>query len=131
MKNNLLAVFIIPILTGLFFSSCGNSPKSFRYDVSNFVTYLETPPEYGPGQVLSRTPEFKSLEKKNMQNLVKLISKDGNFLWLKIQFTLPDELKDMQFYIPNINSNYEKALAQNYNMLKKYLRTNKIRILNK
>lgn len=94
MKKNLLAVFIILILTGLFFSSCGNSPKSFRYDVSNFVTYLETPPEYGPGQVLSRTPEFKPLEKKNMQNLVKLISKDGNFLWLKIQFTLPDELKD-------------------------------------
>ena len=94
MKKNLLAVFIILILTGLFFSSCGNSPKSFRYDVSNFVTYLETPPEYGPGQVLSRTPEFKPLEKKNMQNLVKLISKDDNFLWLKIQFTLPDELKD-------------------------------------
>ena len=50
--------------------------------------------------------------------------------WHQIQY-LPDELKDMQFYIPNINSNYEKALAQNYNMLKKYLRTNKIRILNK
>ena len=50
--------------------------------------------------------------------------------WHQIQY-LPDELKDMQFYTPNINSNYEKALAQNYNMLKKYLRTNKIRILNK
>ena len=94
MKKNLLAVFISLILTSIFFSSCGKSPKTFRYDVSNFVSYLETPPEVGPGQVLPRTPEFKHLEKKNMRNLVKLISKDGNFLWLKIQFILPDEFKD-------------------------------------
>ena len=94
MKKNLLVVFISLILASIFFSSCDKSPKNFRYDVSNFVTYLETPAEFGPGQVLPRASEFKPLEKKNMRNLVKLISKDGNYLWLKIQFTLPEEFKD-------------------------------------
>ncbi len=94
MKKNLLTVFICLILTSVFFSSCGNSPKSFRFDVSNYVTYLETPPGYGPGQVLSRMPEFKHLEKKDMRNLVKLLSDDKNYIWLKIQFTIPEEVKN-------------------------------------
>ena len=94
MKKNLLTVFICLILTSVFFSSCGNSPKSFRFDVSNYVSYLETPPGYGPGQVLSRTPEFKHLEKKDRRNLVKLLSDDKNYIWLKIQFTIPEELKN-------------------------------------
>ena len=93
MKKNLLVAFIILIFSSLFFSSCGNSARYTKYDVSNYVTYLEAPPEFGPGQVYPRMEEFKPLEKKNMSNLVKLISKEGNFLWLKIQFTLPDEFK--------------------------------------
>ena len=101
MKKNLLTVFICLILTSVFFSSCGNSPKSFRFDVSNYVSYLETPPEYGPGQVLQRTPEFKHLEKKDRRNLVKLLSKDKNYIWLRIQFTIPEELnnKDLGLFI--------------------------------
>ena len=87
-------MFISLIFTSLFFSSCGNNSKPFKYDVSNFITYLETPPEYVPGQVLPRAADFKHLEKKDMRNLVKLLSKEGNYLWLKIQFTIPDELKN-------------------------------------
>ena len=87
-------MFISLIFTSLFFSSCGKSPRHFKYDVSNFVTYLETPPEYGPGQVLPKSAEFKPLERKNMRHLVKLISKEGNYLWFKIQFTIPEELKN-------------------------------------
>ena len=48
--------------------------------------------------------------------------------WHLIQY-LPDELKDEQFYVPNTNSSYEKALAENYEKLKKYYRTNKIKDL--
>ena len=48
--------------------------------------------------------------------------------WHLIQY-LPDELKDEQFYTPNTNSSYEKALADNYEKLKKYYRTNKIKNL--
>ena len=42
---------------------------------------------------------------------------------------LPDELKDMEFYIPNAASSYEKNLAENYKELKKYYRTNKLKTL--
>ena len=48
--------------------------------------------------------------------------------WHLIQY-LPDALKDEQFYTPNTNSSYEKALAENYEKLKKYYRTNKIKNL--
>ena len=94
MKKKFLVSVIILILTGVLFSSCKNSQKHIKYDVSNFVSYLETPPEYGPGQVLPRLSDFKPLSKKNMKSLVGLLSDEDNYIWLKIQFTLPDELKD-------------------------------------
>ena len=94
MKKNILLTFITLILSSLIFSSCKLANKPFRYDVSNFVSYLETPPEYGPGQVLPKSSEFKPLEKKAMRNLQKLISEEGNYLWLRIQFVLPEELRD-------------------------------------
>lgn len=50
--------------------------------------------------------------------------------WHRIQY-LPDEIKDVEFYKPNTNSAYEKALADNYEKLKQYYRTNKLRELNK
>jgi sigma-B regulation protein RsbU (phosphoserine phosphatase) len=93
MKKNLLVAFIILIFSNLFFSSCGVKPKYFKYDVSNYVSYIETPPDMGPGYVLPRIGEFKHLEKKDMRSLVKLLSKEGNVLWLKIQFIIPEELK--------------------------------------
>lgn len=48
--------------------------------------------------------------------------------WHLIQY-LPDQLKNEQFYKPNTNSSYEKALAENYEKLKKYYRTNKLKNL--
>ena len=50
--------------------------------------------------------------------------------WHLIQY-LPDELKDAQFYSPNTNSSYEKALAENYEKLKKYYRTNNMKKINR
>lgn len=50
--------------------------------------------------------------------------------WHRIQY-LPDEIRDVEFYKPNTNSSYEKALAENYETLKQYYRTNKLRTLNK
>lgn len=93
MKKKFIIPFITLILTSIFFSSCGK-PKFYRYDVSNYVSYIETTPDKGPGYVLPRIGEFKHLDKKNMRSLVKLVSKEGNNLWLKIQFILPEEFKD-------------------------------------
>lgn len=50
--------------------------------------------------------------------------------WHRIQY-LPDEIKDVEFYHPALTSNYEKALASNYQELKKFYRTNRLSTLNK
>jgi len=51
-------------------------------------------------------------------------------LWEYIQY-LPDAIKNEQFYIPWLTSQYEKALAQNYKRILKHGRTNNIKALNK
>ncbi len=101
MKKNFLWAFIILIITSLSFSSCKNKTKYFRYDVSKYITYLETPAEYELGQVLPHSLEFKPLPVKSMMNLNKLIKRDGDFLWLRIQFYIPEELrgKEIGLYI--------------------------------
>ena len=50
--------------------------------------------------------------------------------WHRIQY-LPDDIKDVEFYKPNTNSTYDKALADNYEKLKQYYRTSKLRDLNR
>ena len=93
--------FIILIFTSLLLSSCSHNPKFTRYDVSNFVSYMETPPDYTPGDVLPRQGDFLPLSKKEMRNLNKLTTSDENLIWLKINFSLPEELKnhDIGLYI--------------------------------
>ena len=49
-------------------------------------------------------------------------------LWDKIQY-LPDKLAKEQFYLPDINSSYEKTLAQNLEKLKRHRRTNQLAAL--
>lgn len=93
MKKNYITAFIILIFTSLIFSSCRNFPKYARYDISNYVSYMEAPPGYTLGQIFPRSSEFKPLSKKQMKNLNKLLTKDENYIWLKMQFTIPDELK--------------------------------------
>lgn len=51
-------------------------------------------------------------------------------LWEYIQY-LPDAIKNEQFYIPWMTSNYEKALAENYRRILKHGRTNNLKELNK
>lgn len=50
-------------------------------------------------------------------------------LWEYIQY-LPEPLKGVQFYIPWMTSNYEKALAENYRRILKHGRTSHIKELN-
>lgn len=50
-------------------------------------------------------------------------------LWEYIQY-LPDSIKKEQFYVPWMTSNYEKALAQNYQRILKHGRTSNIKKLN-
>lgn len=50
-------------------------------------------------------------------------------LWEYIQY-LPEAIKNEQFYIPWMSSQYEKALAENYRRILKHGRTNNIKALN-
>lgn len=51
-------------------------------------------------------------------------------LWEYIQY-LPDGIKNEQFYIPWMTSNYEKSLAENYRRILQHGRTNNLKELNK
>ncbi len=51
-------------------------------------------------------------------------------LWNKIQY-LPDKLKNMHFYEPELTSSYEKTLAQNLEKIRKIPRTNNLKALKK
>lgn len=51
-------------------------------------------------------------------------------LWAKIQY-LPDKLKNEKFYMPQMNSSYEKVLAQNLEKLRSVKRTNQLASLKK
>ena len=96
MKKNFFKAFIILIITSLTLSSCSHRKKFVRYDVSNFVSYMEAPPEYNLGEILPRQGEFLPLGKKEMKNLNKLTTNDDNYIWLKIQFFIPEELKNKE-----------------------------------
>lgn len=51
-------------------------------------------------------------------------------LWAKIQY-LPDKLKNEKFYMPQMNSSYEKVLAQNLEKLRSVKRTTQLASLKK
>jgi len=57
---------------------------------------MEAPPEYDLGEILPHQGEFLPLSKKEMKNLNKLTTKDENYIWLKIQFFIPEELKNKE-----------------------------------
>ena len=123
MKRQSVLVYItFFLLTALLFSACSKPPKYARYDVSDFVYYLETEPDVQYGQVMARQAEFQKLEIKQMNKLSKLISKEGNFLWLRINFTVPEELKnkDIGLYIGHLRS--ADLLFLNNSAIRKYFR---------
>ncbi len=96
MKKIYFKAFIILFLFTVLFSSCKKAEKYARYDVSNFVSYLETPPDYNIGDVLPQSGKFKSLSKQAMKNLNKLLTRDNSYIWLRIQFSIPEELKEKE-----------------------------------
>lgn len=51
-------------------------------------------------------------------------------LWAKIQY-LPDKLKNEKFYMPQMNSSYEKVLSQNLEKLRSVKRTSQLASLKK
>lgn len=55
---------------------------------------------------------------------------DRDDLWEKIQY-LPEAIKNIQFYNPSENGNYDRALKQNYERLKKIRRSSNLEEIKK
>ena len=74
-------------------------------------------------------PEYLRLTPVNMKE-EDLYDYNRSDLWDKIQY-LPNKLRNAQFYTPNINSSYEKILAQNLMRIKAHTRTDNLASLKK
>lgn len=73
--------------------------------------------------------DYLKLTPVNVQEMDKY-PYDRPDLWAKIQY-LPEQIKNMSFYEPNLSSSssYEKALNENYQKLKKIKRSSNLREL--
>lgn len=91
-------IFFFSILMIFSFSSC-KKEKPFEYDLSNFVEYLETPPSFTINDVVQKQSEFKKLEKKNFQKINNVLQDKNNFIWLKVSYEIPPELKNKELGI--------------------------------
>lgn len=98
-------VFFIAFISLTAFSSCKKNDH-FRYDLSDSIEYLVTPSYYNIGNIMQHRNEFKKLEKKNFRNMNKLQEKGNSTIWLRINFTIPDNLKSRQIglYISQFNT---------------------------
>ena len=107
MKRRSFLVYIIFIFfLTLSFTSCSKKQKYFRYDVSNFIYYIEADIKEPYGRVITRIGDFKFLEHKQMNKLTSLVTDENSVLWLKINFIIPEELrnKDIGLYIGHLRS---------------------------
>ena len=74
-------------------------------------------------------PDYLRLTPVNMKDEDKY-DYDDKESWCHIQY-LPEPIKNMEFYVPNQTGSYERALAANYENLKKLKRTSNLAILKK
>jgi len=75
------------------------------------------------------TPDYLRLTPVGLEERDKY-PYDRPDIWHQIQY-LPDAIANIDFYQPNENSTYEKALAENYKKLKKYPRSKNLAKLKK
>lgn len=91
----LLMIFVFLSVVFLIINkSKDHRPKYFKQNVFSSIEYLETPLHYSIIDVEKQSSDFSKLEYPNNKNLTKLLKNPKNLLWLKIEFEIPQELKD-------------------------------------
>ena len=102
-KFFILNVLLLTISLNLF-TSC-NKKNSNRIDLSDSVQYLETPKQYSIDNV-KKIDNFKKLDKEDMHNVNALLKNKNNYIWLKIDFTIPSNLrnKDLGLFLAQLKS---------------------------
>ena len=93
------------ILLSLFITSCSNREKGprkyldndFYWALGSYEDEIEDAPKY----------TYQKLEKLAYKNILRLpgVGNDGKYVWLRVQFTIPDELKndDLSMLIPYLH----------------------------
>lgn len=85
----------------LLLTSCGIKNKNTRIDLKNKISYVETSPHVTIDEIKKFDSTFKQLPLNKYTNLFSLLKDKNNYIWLKAEFTLPEELKnkDLAFFI--------------------------------
>ncbi len=94
-----LTILFISMLT-----SCKS--KQNRLFINDYFFYCETTPQEDISDVSKLNSNFTPLNKKDFQKLSSLLKNKDNFLWLKAEFTLPENLlnKDLALFIAHLKS---------------------------
>lgn len=105
--RKLLAHTTLIIFSLLFFStivSCKNSGRFFY--LTEHIQYLETPDDYDIYDIKRHSIDFVPMFKNQRENFSKVMTGENTYLWLKIEFVVPSNLKfrDIALYIPQLHS---------------------------
>ncbi len=95
-------VFLFSIIL---FSSCSNK-KENCLDLSHSFSYLNVGSEAGTiEQITSREKEFQKLDKWGHCNISDIAGISGNYVWVKADFEVPENLKDkdLSFFVSYIH----------------------------
>lgn len=106
-------VFIITLL-----SSCNR--KVTRFFLTEHLKYYEAPADYTISDIQEHIYDFKPMNKTQRENFSLVMNNKKNYIWLKIDFVVPEKLKDQDiaFYIPQLHS--ASRLYLNGEFLKQY-----------
>lgn len=89
--KNFTKIFLL-FLTLISFSSCKKKTYT-RINLAENLLYLETASHFKFEDV-KRTKEFNELPLKKANKLNSLLTTEQNYIWIKAEFTIPDELKN-------------------------------------
>lgn len=100
LKNNLIFLSILSISLSLFFSSCSsNSKDAPEINLENKMSWAETNVFSTPEDAESLN--FIPIKNAHDRNFWHTVGKKGKYIWIKINFTIPEELQnqDLGFII--------------------------------
>lgn len=107
MRKGIKRVIHVFLLSIFLFSSCSHVTKPENcIDLSHSFSYLDVGPEPGTlEQIHARDGEFTKLENWSHCNISDIAGITGNYVWIKADFELPENLKDedISFFVSYIH----------------------------
>lgn len=112
MKSRVFFILFIFLL----FSSCKNSSHKSRIQLKESFFYLQADESSTVEEMQARTSDFKKLEHWGKHNLSNIVGIKGSYIWLKCEFTIPQELKNtnLALLIPYLHFSERVYVNGNY-----------------